>query len=289
MALGSGIAMKRWVVGGVIVLLLVLVVGVVLTYIPKLRRAADETACKKNLHELGLFAAQHTSPDPKLAGRKLAIEIPPGTVVLPNVPPADRLSWYVVMLPGLDQKRQNMEPLLAAIDPAAPWTAERNQTAARIKLLVALCPGNTPVFTANQPALTSYVGIAGIGPDAAALPLPPAPAPASPRAGCFRYDGVTPFDAITDGLSQTLLLGERSGDVGPWLRGGPATVRGFDIGPNAAPVLGVGAQFGGCHLTGANWALADGSVRFMLNSVDPKILFGLATIAGHETDPVPGE
>ena len=109
------------------------------------------------------------------------------------------------------------------------------------------------------------------------------------RAGCFRYDGPTQFERITDGLSQSLLFGERSGDLGPWLRGGPSTVRSFDDTVGAPPVLGRGAQFGGNHPHGANWGLADGSVRLFNPRVDPKVLYGMATIAGGEKDPLPGE
>src|SRR5439155_8270039 len=106
-----------------------------------------------------------------------------------------------------------------------------------------LCPGNPPMIAAGQPAPTSYVGIAGLGADAATLPLPVLPGETvSPRAGAFRYDVPTPFDLFTDGRSQTLVMDERSADIGPWLRGGPSTVRPLDDAPGAAPLLGRGGQ-----------------------------------------------
>jgi hypothetical protein len=142
-----------------------------------------------------------------------------------------------------------------------------------------LCPGQPPEVDPKQPAPTQYVGIAGIGADAATLNFTP-PAPAPPRAGCFHYDGPTPFASITDGLSQTVLFGERSTDLGPWLRGGPATVRGLDNRPWAKPYIGLGGQFGGNHPDASNWALADGSVRTLTPRVDPKVLLDLATISG---------
>ncbi|MBX9626416.1 MAG: DUF1559 domain-containing protein [Gemmataceae bacterium] len=263
--------------------------GFAVTFFMKVRTLSAEVECANNLRTIGLFAAHHADPKPGRAGPELPNEIPAGTIVLPDTPPDDRLSWYVGVLPGFDQRRQNAAGILSQIDRAKPFPAEPNQSAARTRLLTVLCPGNPPAADPNAPAPTCYVGLAGVGADAATILLPPPPAPVPPRAGCFRYDSPTPFDRITDGLSQSLLLGERSGALGPWLRGGPATVRGLDNAPGAALLVGPGGQFGGNHPHGANWAFADGSVRFFTDRVDPKVLYGLATIAGGETDPLPGE
>lgn len=266
------------IVGGLLVFALV---GLAIPYVMKMRARADVVTCRNNLRELAQFAAHFSGPNPKQPRKDVDL-IPPGTIFLPGVPPDERLSWVVSVLPVLDQKRHDAVKLLAVIDEKQPWPAAPNQQAARTKLATLLCPGNPPAVVADQPAPACYVGIGGLGADAAAAADPH-------RAGCFRYDGPTPFDRIADGLSQTLLFGERSGDLGPWLRGGPSTVRGFDDAAGAPPVLGPGAQFGGNHPTGANWALADGSVRLFNPRVDPKLLFGLATIAGGEKDPLPGD
>jgi prepilin-type processing-associated H-X9-DG protein len=272
----------------VVVVLALVAVGLLLPFALKLRTESAVVTCRNNLREIALFAAHHAKPDPNVPPGRFVTQIPAGTVVLPGVPPEDRLSWYVSVLPGLNQRRQDAAPLLAAIDEKQPWPAERNQEAARTKLFAVLCPGNPPDVFPDRPAPTSYVGVAGLGADAATLSIPPG-GPIPPRAGCFRYDAPTPFERVTDGLSQSLLIAERSGDVGPWLRGGPSTVRGFDDAPGAPRVLGVGGQFGGCHPTGANFAFADGSVKFFTEQADPKVLFGLATIAGKGHDPVPGD
>ena len=264
-------------------------VGLIVSYVVKARGMSDDVRCKNNLRELAQFAAHHAAPQPKAPADKFPTQIPAGTVWLPGVLPDDRLSWFVRVLPGVDQKKQNTEPLLAGLDLVQPWAAPKNQTVARLRLLVDLCPANPPLNDLKEPALGSYVGIAGLGLDSPLLALPPAPQPAPPRAGCFRYDSPTPFDAITDGLSQSLLMGERSGDLGPWTRGGSATVRGLDDSPGARPLIGGGGQFGGNHPNGANWGFADGSVRFFTHRVDPKVLFGLATIAGKDNDAIPGE
>jgi hypothetical protein len=281
--------MRRWVVGGVVVFVLFVAVGLTVTFLPRLRRESDRLGCANHFRQIGLFAAHHA--DPKAGGdpARLATEIPAGTIPLAAYGPDERLSWFPRVLPGLDQKQQNTEPLIAGLKPLEPFAAAANQAVARTRLRAALCPANVPAADPAGPSPTCYVGIAGLGTDAATLALPDAPAPATPRAGCFRYDRPTPFAAVTDGLSQTLLFGERSGDLGPWLRGGTATVRGLDDAPGAAPLIGAGGQFGGNHATGANWGFADGAVRYFTDRTDPRVLFGLATIAGKETDPLPGD
>ena len=130
---------------------------------------------------------------------------------------------------------------------------------------------------ADQPAPPCYVGIAGWARtprNSCCRRSPNAPA----RAGAFRYDAATPFDRIGDGLSQTLLVGETANDLGPWLRGGPSTVRGVDDAKDAKPFIGTGGQFGGYFPNGANFAMCDGSVRILTPRISPDVLLRLATI-----------
>jgi hypothetical protein len=263
-----------------LVLVVLTAAGLLLTYIPRARLQANFVGSQNNLRALALFAAHHTNPDPKRDASKLPTQIPPGTIYLTDVPPDQRLSWVIDVLPGLDQRRQNTEQLLAGIDRTKPWSAEPNQKAGHARLLVLLCPQNPPEAPPGAPGVTSYVGIGGLGADAPALPL------GSPRSGAFRYDGPTPFDRITDGLSQTLLFGETRNELGPWLRGGSPTVRGLIDAPDA-PL--VGGQFGGYFPMGANFALCDGGVRTFSPKTTPGVLLSYATIAGKGTDPIPGD
>jgi prepilin-type processing-associated H-X9-DG protein len=105
----------------------------------------------------------------------------------------------------------------------------------------------------------------------------------SPRAGVFGYDRATrPMD-ITDGLAMTMMVAETWDACGSWLAGGPATVRGLDSARR--PYLGPGRQFGGLHRGGAGVLFADGSVRFVTDSIDPRVFEALSSIAGGETLP----
>ncbi len=271
--------MSRRVAVVICILLALGVFGLLIPMLVKSRLNANLLASQNNLRELSLFAAHHAKPDPNHDAGKLVNAIPPATVVLPALPPDDRLSWVVPVLPGLNQKRQDIASLFTQIDDTQPWSAERNQAAGRTALAVMLCPENTPKWPADSPALTSYVGIAGLGTDAATLALPK-DGPIPPRAGAFRYDALTPFDRITDGISETLLMGETANAPGPWLRGGSSTVRGLDDAAGAKPLIGAGGQFGGYFPNGANFAMCDGSVRLFTPQTTPDVLFRLATIAG---------
>ncbi len=58
------------------------------------------------------------------------------------------------------------------------------------------------------------------------------------------------------------------------------TVRGLD--PARPPYIGPNGQFGGNHPGGANVLFADGSARFVSDSIDPKIFEAMSTMAGGE-------
>jgi prepilin-type processing-associated H-X9-DG protein len=91
------------------------------------------------------------------------------------------------------------------------------------------------------------------------------------------------MEDLKDGAAATLLLAETGVGNGPWSAGGPATVRGLD--PARQPYIGRARQFGGLHRRGLNVAFADGSVRFLKDTIDPKVFEALSTIAGGEQLP----
>lgn len=83
---------------------------------------------------------------------------------------------------------------------------------------------------------------------------------------------------IPDGLSNTMLVGEIRDRFVPW--GRPRNVRDLRLGINQSPD-GFGSPFsGGMHIL-----MADGSVKFLSENVDPKTLRFLATPAGGELPP----
>lgn len=283
--------MPRWVGVFVVAFMLFVVAGVGVVYIQRSRVDAEMLRCQNNLREISLFAIRPVDgaqPNPHLLS-----EIPSGTIVTSAAMPEDRLSWYITAIPWLDQKRLPDPDLLTRIERHQPWNSAKNAEAARLKLPMLLCPGLPPEIIANEPAPTSYFGTAGLGVDAATLRIRKADLRLGnfgdwqlwaipPEAGCFRYDGPTPFEAIADGLGQTIMLGEREPSPGAWLHGGPSTVRGFDTSAAAPPPVGVGGQFGGGHPAAANFAYADGHVAPISIRVDPLVLKSQLTIKGSD-------
>ena len=81
------------------------------------------------------------------------------------------------------------------------------------------------------------------------------------------------YDDITDGQSNTLLLGEVNENFQPW--GSPLNGRDPRLGVNQSPY-----GFGSKSVGGVQFSLCDGSVRFISDTIDPKILGALATPNG---------
>jgi hypothetical protein len=194
----------------------------------------------------------------------------------PDLLPEARLSWLVALLPYLEHKE-----VYNRMDRRAAWNGETNQEAVRTAIELFLCPGNPQLPAVNDPALTHYVGVTGLGADAATLSVK------DPRAGFFGYERTVTCSDIKDGTSQTLAVIEIARANGPWAAGGPVTVRGLD--PSQQPYMGVNGPFGTKHREDrffrtnplvANVLLVDGSVRPFLESNNPRTLESLATIAG---------
>jgi prepilin-type processing-associated H-X9-DG protein len=208
---------------------------------------------------------------------------PPGTYLGDKATqPEKRLSWMVILLPYLEQ-----ENLWLRVDKEQKWDSAENAFLAGTQLKTLVCPSTSLGPSSPASALTTYIGLAGVGADAATLPLK------DKRAGMFGYDReVRPLD-VKDGTSSTILIMETSTDLGPWAAGGTSTVRGLD--PAQQPYLGLDGQFGLKHRTdtffrtnpvGSNIGFADGSVRYVQASVSSQTLEALATIAG---DDKPGD
>lgn len=275
--------LQRWLGLGVLAIIAVLAFGMLAVYVDHSRGLAAKVTCQNNLRALALLGTPYNRGDTGLVltskDAKHAASVWPGTVMNDKLKPDERLSWVAFALPTLLEPGLNTPALAKSLDTAKAWNAGPNRDASLKVLRTLQCPANPMLPAAGEPAVTMYVGIAGLGADAATLPLSE---PISKRAGAFRYDSATPLAVISahDGISQTLLFGQTTHRNGLWLQGGPGTVRGLDDTVTALPLIGPGGQFGGT-LPGGTWfAFADGSVRFFRTATAPTILYSLATIAG---------
>jgi prepilin-type N-terminal cleavage/methylation domain-containing protein len=124
--------------------------------------------------------------------------------------------------------------------------------------------------------------------------------------GIFYWNSKTKFSHITDGTSNTLMLGElqriyydsiptspftngASSSLDGWAAGGVATL--FDTDNDAASNPGGVNNWmfespGSEHAGGANFAMGDVSVRFISENVDGELFEQLGTMAGGEVAPL---
>ena len=285
--------LRRWFVIAFAVLVVAVTVGLLAVGLVGQRASQNRVYSLNNLRELGQFAVLAVRPDQldpvgpgkdaettRLKGLESLAAIPAGTIVNDALKPDQRLSWLPLALPYVNQRRQDTSAILTGLDRSAKWDAPANLTYAKttINALIPTAIDLKPDPT--QPSPTYYVGLGGIGPDAATFPA------TNPKAGCFRYDHATPFASITDGLSQSILFAETASHLSPWLRGGPGTVRTVDP---AQPLVSGTGQFGGVHVGFVCVAFADGSATVFTDKTDRNVFLSLVTITGGKSDPLPGE
>jgi hypothetical protein len=253
----------------VVIAIIVISIGLMLPAVRRVRPAAARTQCVNNLKQLMLamhcyHSTGRPAPNPSKGFPDPPVEqlFPPGCFG-PGTTPEERLSWMVALLPYVEQD-------LLYRQFANEQGYAGNLSAAQTMIPTFLCPAGTELATVN--AMTYYVAMSGIGPDAARQPVGAA------GNGFMGYDRLTSLSMINDGTSNTIALMETH-VVGPWARGGTSTLRGFD--PADLPLFGDNRPFGG-HAGGWNAAMADASARFLSSSIDPRKLAAAITIAGGE-------
>jgi prepilin-type processing-associated H-X9-DG protein len=231
--------------------------AVLLPAVQHARESSRRTQDMNNLKQIGL--ALHNFHD--------AYQMfPGGTVDAPDLTPDKRLSWMASILPFLD------EPVLfQSFDFKKPWDDPINM-ARNAQVAAYLNPNMNDTTDANGNGLSHYAGMAGLGADAPAL------AKNDPRAGVFGYNRKVAIRDITDGTANTIMAMDVNAKLGAWAAGGPSTIRAFTEEPYINGPDGIGGNFAG----GANFLFADGSVRFIRENVDPKVLKAMATIAGKD-------
>jgi hypothetical protein len=241
-----------------------LVVAWVVGAVVKVRRAAASAQCQDNFRQMAMAFENYYGTYG---------QFPPGTIRNPDLPVERRLSWTV-------DHWSYLEAHMIRHARSQAWDAEDNRALAGGSR-VYRCPANPEQTREDGVGLLHYMGVAGLGPDAARLPV------SHPRAGVFAYDRGTRREDVKDGMATTLLLVETTTSLGPWLAGGPSTVRGLD--PDGPPYLGPDGQFGSRHPAGSFTSavttralFTDGSVRTLAQDIAPEVFEALATIAGGE-------
>jgi hypothetical protein len=224
--------------------------------IQQAREAARRTQSKNNLKWLGL--AMHNYHD-------VWNHFPTGTLEQPDLPVEQRLSWAYSLLPYIEEAAA-----YEAADRQQGWQGPGNAGLVNRKYSTFRNPSQ--YGERGYGSSGDYVGIAGVGANAAELPED------DPKAGVFGYNRSTNFRSITDGTSNTIMIADASQPNVSMFAGGGQTIRGF----SQQPYLNGPDEIGSPHDGIVHGLLADGSVRAVPVTTDPKIIEALATKAGGE-------
>jgi prepilin-type N-terminal cleavage/methylation domain-containing protein/prepilin-type processing-associated H-X9-DG protein len=291
----------------VVIAIISVLIGLLLPAVQRVREAASRLKCQNNLKQIGL--ALHNYHDRNG-------QFPPG--YRSNAPMTDAgpgWGWAAHILPDLEQ-----ENLHRLIDFAQPVTAAGNHDlvrAANIPFLrcpsdprqdpirpaefvtaaglttdlgrsnYVACYGNTPFLGESPAVLTTHLVIDGIS-----------------GRGAFYRNSRTRIADVTDGLSHTMLVGEKSADrtLATWVGVVPgarwrsandeAAYGGVPSNIAAAMALGhacrqhppsaaagVAEDFSAPHPNGVNFLFGDGSVRAVRTTIDMRVYPFTATIA----------
>jgi prepilin-type N-terminal cleavage/methylation domain-containing protein len=269
----------------VVIAIIAVLVSLLLPAVQQAREAARRTQCKNNLIQIGLALLNY-----EMAHERL----PPGSVD-PNRPIRNEakgyhVGWIVQMLPYLDQGNtfQHFDFSVGVYDPA-------NKAAGNVRISSLVCPSHSGV--ANRTGVTTY---AGNHHDVEA------PIDIDNNGVLFLNSSVRHRD-IRDGSSNTIFVGELTDlpDGLGWASGTRATLRNAGGGianvanlrpgmPRAAPVPPAAAEegpdalflhvggFSSPHAGGAQFAIGDGSVRFISQNINPATFKNLANRADGE-------
>lgn len=176
-----------------------------------------------------------------------------------------QLAWCVFLLPYLEQ-----QSLFDALDLQQPFDSPANAPPAATILPVFLCPSSPRgVQRVEGRGPCDYGGIYGER----------IQGPNNPPKGTMIYDHRYSSSDVSDGLSNTLIVAEDTGwPDGQWINGRNLFDQAYAI--NAAPRFENDIR--SHHPGGAQAILANGSVRFLDEATDLRVLAALCTRAGGE-------
>jgi prepilin-type N-terminal cleavage/methylation domain-containing protein/prepilin-type processing-associated H-X9-DG protein len=284
----------------VVIAIIAVLIGLLLPAVQKVRAAAMRIQCANNLKQIGLGVHNYESSYGGLPPSRTT-----GNVAgAPNFP--YQHSWTAALLPYIEQTAS-----FSLYNYKADWNSPVNYAAIRTYLKLFNCP-----MTPNQPrsdttiaaqpatgdyhamnAIKNFIGINCMGYIGNLNPDDPR------LVGAMRRDQVTPFTAIIDGTSNTILVAEDAGRPAFYNADrqifDPVGKEGGWADPNGAFSLDGsnrdGSIPGPCplncsnnseiysfHSGGANVVFADGSVHFLRETIDLCLLAKLVTRAGGE-------
>ena len=297
----------------VVIAIIAVLIGLLLPAVQASREQARRAQCTNNLKQLGLALANYTTTHNGL---------PPGYVSIwdtfLNKDAGPGWGWASMILPQLEQ-----QPLFQSINFERPISEAPNATARVSRLSMYLCPSDNiaptwkpsngsvwiylgKIYETSFPicdvSSSNYVGVFGVG------------EPGVDGDGTFFRNSFVRYAEISDGLSNTMVVGERSitlnagrgeatwvGSVpnavlwscapDPWdpdggvcrkEDGSGMTLGHTGEGHGPGDPWGDVNQFLSRHGKGAYFLYGDGHVRYLNNSINYNVYKALSTRAGGE-------
>jgi prepilin-type N-terminal cleavage/methylation domain-containing protein/prepilin-type processing-associated H-X9-DG protein len=260
----------------VVIAIIAILIALLLPAVQQAREAARRTQCRNNLMQLGLA----------LHNYDMSFEmLPPGTVnatgPIENVPSGYHMSWVVQLLPMMEQSH-----MFRTVDFSVSAYDEANAPVRSSQIATLSCPSDyKPNYSIDQVGnvvASNYA--ASFGGDDASIN--------DSNNGLLFLNSSMTFGQISDGATNTIMVGEKinprdTSDLG-WMSGTSATLRntgvavnqGWDVvkyftptmtTPTTAPNATATGGFSSLHFGGANFLLADGSVRSISERIDTKL------------------
>ena len=294
----------------VVIAIIAVLVGLLLPAVQKVREAAARMSCSNNLKQLALGIHNFHG----VRGHFMAGEVATNTTFLPPWSDESYPCWIQAVLPYVEQ--DNLVNKINATPNFNDLIAGGANSLYGTPIKVLLCPSDTFPFGTGQvdrgsgriDACSSY------GANWGTQFFLNTPTEVIDANGVFHYNTKTKITDITDGSSNTILLGERSNNeplwsyisttsniavYSRWWTGYEFTGRqplveiNWTIPKSVITTPPTAAQqadylnkrllcYGSNHTGGANFAFADGSVHFLPTSTPLTTVQALATKAGGE-------
>jgi prepilin-type N-terminal cleavage/methylation domain-containing protein/prepilin-type processing-associated H-X9-DG protein len=304
----------------VVIAIVGVLVALLLPAVQAAREAARRASCLNNLRQLALASHNYHDVHKRFpTGARLPVDV--------SGRPTGGTNLWVELLPYFEQKNLHEKWDFNDNRNNVAGGTNATQAQVIQILVCPSDPILEPVLqhaTANAPPWSwGFYGISSYGGNAGKRSIQAGPPPDFPklsRDGIFFIDSHVHMKDITDGGSKTLLMGERyhddaefdrrhdivwpgSGPIDGWGRWGYVANQGacgnvslhtaapinYPMPPNGnlSNLEDRAGAFGSAHRGGANFALADGSVRFIAEDLPLEQIQALSTRAGQEVVQAP--